>query len=118
MHHERTMSDRPPAGDDEGARPPLHPRLADDSTGDREARLESVLAEYLQAADAGAAPDQQSFIQRHPEFADDLAEFFVDRAEFERLAAAARPNLPAGEPLDPLAPSSRESQASGHGVSP
>src|SRR5687767_1414840 len=68
----------------------------DDHSADREARLEQVLAEYLLAADQGAAPDPRAFAAAHPEFAADLAEFFADREQFRQLAGA-----PAGPAVDP-----------------
>jgi WD40 repeat protein len=56
--------------------------------------LEEVLAEYLQAVDAGEPPDRLEFIAAHPMFARELEEFFEDRALFEQ---AARPWTPLAE---------------------
>jgi WD40 repeat protein/outer membrane protein assembly factor BamB/tRNA A-37 threonylcarbamoyl transferase component Bud32 len=48
--------------------------------------LDGILAEYLQAADSGTAPDQQAFIARHPEVAAELREFFASQEQFEDAA--------------------------------
>ncbi len=65
-----------------------------DTTGEakeRQQRLESILADFLQAAEAGRAPDQRELLARHPELADELASFFANRAEFVKLAGPVAP---------------------------
>src|SRR5438132_12475139 len=52
----------------------------------REQRVNEAIAAYLEAAEAGNAPDRQSFIAAHPEIAAELEAFFADRDHFERLA--------------------------------
>src|SRR5438045_204842 len=52
----------------------------------RERRLEQVLAEYLQAREAGQVLDRAELLSRHPDLAGDLATFFANQAEFARLA--------------------------------
>ncbi len=50
------------------------------------AALHALIAEYLAAADAGAAPDRASLLLRHPDLAGDLQAFFVDHDRLKQLA--------------------------------
>jgi WD40 repeat protein len=54
-------------------------------------RVDEVLAEYLQAVQAGRAPDRKEFLARHPELTADLAAFFADDAAVRDMAAPFRP---------------------------
>jgi hypothetical protein len=56
----------------------------DDSARDR--RLEAVLHGYLQAVDAGRAPDRDALLRQHPEFAAEMAAFFANQDQLKRLA--------------------------------
>jgi WD40 repeat protein len=61
-----------------------------ETTTDRDRRLQEVLVAYLEATERGPAPDAQALLERHPEFAAELAEFFANRARVDRLAAPLR----------------------------
>ncbi|MBI3863704.1 MAG: serine/threonine protein kinase [Planctomycetia bacterium] len=61
-----------------------------DQTGS-DSRLDAVLAEYMQAVEAGTVPDRQEFVARHPEFASQLEEFFGDKERFDRVVAPYKP---------------------------
>ena len=60
------------------------------NSSERQQRLEEVLVAYLEAVDSGDAPDQQEFLGRHPEFSDELDEFFAGRRQLDELAAPIR----------------------------
>jgi WD40 repeat protein len=66
---------------------------ANDSTR-REDRLHAVLAEYLDAAAAGKAPDRAELLARHPDLAAELASFFADHDQVRRLVEPLRPGGP------------------------
>ena len=58
---------------------------------DREQRLQEVLADYMQAAEAGQSPDRQELLGRHPDLADELASFFANRDAFAQRAGRVAP---------------------------
>ena len=49
------------------------------SPSQRDERLEQILAEYLHAVEAGAAPDRAELLKQHPALAGDLGSFFRNR---------------------------------------
>jgi WD40 repeat protein len=55
-------------------------------SSDRERRLNEVLAAFLEADEAGHAPDRAEIMKRHPDLARELAEFFANRDQFASLA--------------------------------
>jgi eukaryotic-like serine/threonine-protein kinase len=57
---------------------------------DREQKLAEILLQYVDAVEAGQAPDRRDVLARHPEFADELREFFAGRDQLEILAAPLR----------------------------
>jgi hypothetical protein len=76
------------------------------SPGDREDRLDEVVAAYLKELDSGVMPDRRAWLTRHPEFYDELSDFFEDREQIETIAAplrdiAAADDALALEGLDP-----------------
>src|SRR3954471_3079291 len=50
--------------------------------------LDQVIADYLQAAEAGKVPSRQALLDAHPEYADDLRAFFVDYDRLDNRADA------------------------------
>src|ERR1700729_4087657 len=52
----------------------------------RERRLDDILAEYLDSLEAGQAPERAALILLHPEYADDLNEFFANHDQMALLA--------------------------------
>ena len=56
---------------------------------EREQRLNEVMAAYVEAADAGQAPDRAEILSRHPDLAADLEAFFADHDRLNRLAEVA-----------------------------
>src|SRR5262249_61614758 len=67
---------------------------------DREGRLSEVLADWLEAAEGGAPPEEGEYLRRYPEFAEELAQCFADWKRFPRPGGpAARPQAAPEPPL-------------------
>jgi hypothetical protein len=76
----------------------------------RETRLDELIAAYLEAVEAGRAPDRDEWLARHPDLADELRRFFVNHdrmaqvGEPLRVAAAVEPPTSEAATLAPGAP--------------
>jgi WD40 repeat protein len=55
-----------------------------------EERIGEVLGCYLEAAEAGQAPPRAELLAQHPELAGELAAFFSEQEQFERMVAPLR----------------------------
>jgi WD40 repeat protein len=62
----------------------------DHESASREQKLHEILHAYLQAVDAGQAPDRQELMRQHPELASELAAFFADQEKLGQLAQSMR----------------------------
>jgi serine/threonine protein kinase/Tfp pilus assembly protein PilF len=60
------------------------------SLDERQQRFEEVVAEYLEAAEAGRAVSQEGLLQRHPDLAEEITAFFTHQEEVARLAGPLR----------------------------
>ncbi|HVR72696.1 MAG TPA: protein kinase, partial [Planctomycetota bacterium] len=61
---------------------------------ERERRLNEVLADYLDAVDAGSAPSREGLIADHPELAAGLREFFESESQIGGLARPLKEDAP------------------------
>jgi WD40 repeat protein len=59
-------------------------------------RFDDVLAAYLEACDAGWAPDRAAFLARYPEWRSELEAFFASQDEVCGLTGSFRPTPPPG----------------------
>ncbi len=70
------------------------PKQADDSNSSRSSRrqeeLQEILLQYVEAAQAGSAPEREDFLQAHPEFTTDITEFLAQYQQINRLASPLR----------------------------
>ncbi len=69
--------------------------MADELTTDQfesQSRLHEAIASFEQARDAGQDPKPQAWLDRYPEVARQLADFFADHEHFRRMAGPLRPD--------------------------
>jgi outer membrane protein assembly factor BamB len=67
-----------------------------DAPDSSEQHLLQVLHEYLQAVDAGKAPNRDELLRQHPDLAEELAAFLADQACLNAVAQPFQPELPPG----------------------
>jgi tRNA A-37 threonylcarbamoyl transferase component Bud32/WD40 repeat protein len=80
--------------------------------GQHELQLDALIAEYYEAAERGQPPDRAEFLRLHPDFANELREFFADVGQIEQVAPPLRPALEDTKQYD----SSRNSSLSPGGL--
>jgi hypothetical protein len=54
---------------------------------EREERLNAILASWLEAAESGQVPDEQEFVARYPEFAQELSQHLATWKRFAPIGA-------------------------------
>ena len=54
-----------------------------DGNEERELQLDAIIAEYYRSIETGRAPKQNEFIAQHPDFRQELREFFADLRMFQ-----------------------------------
>ncbi len=67
-----------------------------DGQNTREEQLHELLAGYYEVAERGERVDRRDLLDRHPDFAADLADFFSVQDQLHRLAEPLRPQEPGG----------------------
>ena len=73
-----------------------------DPSTSRDQRVDAIIAAYLEAVDAGRAPDRQELLARHPELAGELEAFFADHDRVDQLAQPLRlPSPPHSQRTEP-----------------
>ena len=70
---------------------------------DRDQQLDEIITAYLKAVESGAAVNQADWLERYPDFAEELAEFFAGQRSVERVAAPLRELEPRGGAAGPAA---------------
>src|SRR4029453_19280730 len=57
---------------------------------ERQERLEAVIGAYLEAVDAGRAPDPGQWVAQHPDLEPELVEFLADQARLDLVVGPIR----------------------------
>src|SRR5438093_5844364 len=77
---------------------------------EREERLDEAITSFLEATEFGPQPDRKAWLDRYPDLAAELAEFFIDQERVDRLAAPLRAVIQTGAAI----PLSSGGSAPGH----
>src|SRR6516164_5956089 len=64
--------------------------MNNDESPERQERLQQVLLAYVEAAQAGTAPERAAFLAAHPEFAAEIVDFLASYDKLNRMAAPLR----------------------------
>jgi len=64
--------------------------MNNDESPERQERLQEVLLAYVEAAQAGTAPERAAFLAAHPEFAAEIVDFLASYDKLNRMAAPLR----------------------------
>src|SRR5689334_6313574 len=73
--------------------------------------LDRAIAEYLRAESTGQPENRQEWLDRYPECAAGLVEFFEDRKRLDRIVTPMRSERPAGRENDRSASSDSDASA-------
>ena len=68
-----------------------------ETMSDRQQRLERAIGAYLEAVDAGLAPDPGQWLARHADLQPELADFLADQVHLDRLVGPLRLVVSGGE---------------------
>jgi tRNA A-37 threonylcarbamoyl transferase component Bud32/outer membrane protein assembly factor BamB len=82
-----------------------------ESSSARDERVNEVLAEYLEAVEAGCTPDRQAFLAQHAEFAAELSAFFANQDQFAHAAGQLAPPAPRAAEAPTLGPNETPASA-------
>jgi serine/threonine protein kinase/WD40 repeat protein len=64
--------------------------MADQQAEHGSQRVDAIIAAYIEAVEAGQAPDRQELLARHPDLAAELAAFFADHDKVQQMAEPLR----------------------------
>jgi tetratricopeptide (TPR) repeat protein len=65
--------------------------MSDIPSPSRDDRIDGLIAEYLQAVEAGRPPDPNAWLEQHADVADELSEFLQDHQMWRQLAPQVTP---------------------------
>src|SRR5438034_10987390 len=82
-----------------------------ETVAERQGRLEAVIGAYLEAVDAGQAPDPGDWVARHPDLGPELIQFLADQARLDRVVGPIRLATSSGD-FDASPANSTETAAS------